>query len=191
MEILKARWVRGVAVLLLLIVIVYLAIGAVLADKLSATTRHPLTSTPANYGLTYERVQFRSADGIPLAGWYIGSPGAQTILVLHGQDGERDDPSIGLMDIDRALVQHGYDVLTFDFRGYGESGGDRFSLGDLEVRDVAGALNYLKTRGVNQVGALGFSMGAATALNSAPAHPEMRAVVADSSFAEIVPIVET
>jgi fermentation-respiration switch protein FrsA (DUF1100 family) len=49
---------------------------------------------------------------------------------------------------------------------------------------VGGALAYLKTRGINQVGTLGFSLGAATALNSAPEYPEMRVIVEDSAFAD-------
>jgi uncharacterized protein len=178
------------ALLIALLVVLYFGVAALIADQFSRTTRHPLTSTPADFGLAYERVTFYSqVDNIPLAGWYIGTSG-KTIVVLHAQDGRKDDPTIGLLEIDRALVQHGYRVLTFDFRGYGESGGDRYSLGDLETRDVAGALAFLKGRGVNEVGVLGFSMGAATALNAAPAHPEMRAIVADSSFADVTSILE-
>jgi dipeptidyl aminopeptidase/acylaminoacyl peptidase len=40
------------------------------------------------------------------------------------------------------------------------------------------------------VGALGYSMGAATALLAAPDHPEMAAVVADSAFADLFSVVE-
>src|SRR5437868_5680522 len=81
-----------------------------------------LTSTPADQGLPYERVAFLSAvDNIPLQGWFIGSGGHQTILMLHARDGRRDDPTVGLPDIARALVQDGYDVFAFDFRAHGES----------------------------------------------------------------------
>jgi uncharacterized protein len=187
-------------------VLAYIILCAYLADKLTLAVRTPLVSTPADYGLVYEPVQFNSlVDGVPLQGWLIGtggssqdfrpavpaaggreaSAGSQTILMLHAKDGKRDDPTIGLLDIARALVQHSYNVFVFDFRGHGESGGTRVGFASLEVRDVGGALAYLKTRGISQVGALGFSMGAATALNSAPEYPAMRVVVADSSFSDL------
>ena len=37
---------------------------------------------------------------------------------------------------------------------------------------------YLRTRGIRQVGAIGWSMGAATLLNAAPEQPEIKAIVA-------------
>jgi pimeloyl-ACP methyl ester carboxylesterase len=179
------------AILIVVIVAVYIGISAVMADRLSRAERHPVTITPDTSGLTYERVEFTSAvDNIPLEGWYIDSPGSKVIMMLHGWNGNRSNGNTA-MPIARAFVQHGYNVFMFDFRGHGESGGDRFSLGQLEVRDVAGALTYLRGRGVSEVGTIGWSMGAATALNSAPDHPEMRAIVADSAFADANLLLET
>ena len=183
--------IASTGILVLLGLVSYFGISAFAADKLSRPQRRPLTFTPADYGLKYERVQFSSAiDHIPLDGWYIDSPGSKVILMMHGKDGARDDTTLNLMELMQALAQNGYDVFTFDFRGHGLSGGERYSFGDLERRDVAGALSYLKSRGVDEVGVVAFSMGAATALNSAPAHPEMRAIVADSSFADMNMLLE-
>ncbi len=175
-----------VGILLLALVLAYFGISAYVADRLSRPKRQTLTYTPSDFGLTFEKVKFTSAvDSIPLDGWYIDSPGSKVLLMLHGRDGIRDDTSLNLMDLMQTLAGSGYDLFTFDFRGHGLSGGERYSLGDLERRDVDGALSYLKSRGVNEVGVVAFSMGAATALNSASAHPEMRAIVADSSFADL------
>ncbi len=183
--------VSAVAILVFLVVTVYVGISAVMADRLSRAERHPVTITPAVYGLAYERVEFTSAvDNIRLEGWYIDSPGSKVIMMLHGWNGNRSSGDTA-MPMAEAFAQHGYDVFMFDFRGDGESGGDRFSLGELEVRDVAGALTYLRGRGINEVGTIGWSMGAATALNSAPDHPEMRAIVADSAFADANLLLET
>src|ERR671936_2186954 len=92
----------------------------------------------------------------------IDSPGTRTILVMHGSNSTRNNYIC--MEVSRALVQHGYDVLTFDFRGHGESGGSVGSLGQWEARDVAGALAYLQGRGITEGGAFALSMGAATGL---------------------------
>jgi pimeloyl-ACP methyl ester carboxylesterase len=182
---------RLAAVAIILAVLAYLAVSTVAADRLSHPDRKPVTGTPADYGLKYERVSFRSAiDNIRLEGWYIDSPGSKVIVMLHGRNGVRNDADGTALKITRSLVEHNYDVFMFDFRAHGESAGDRYSFGELEVRDVAGALNYLKSRGVTEVGAIGFSMGASTELNAAPDYPEMRAIISDSAFADAGSILE-
>src|SRR5262249_36567152 len=131
-------WIVTVVVLT---VVVYLALTAYFANLLTTSVRNPLLSVAADIGMPIEAVQFPSAvDNIPLEGWLMRGTNGKTIIVLHAKDGTRDDPTIGLPDIERALVQHGYTVLAFDFRGHGESGGNRVSIATLEPRDVSGAL---------------------------------------------------
>lgn len=178
--------------LIMLVPPAYLGVCAVAADKFTHPLRQAIPPC-TTYGLPYpcEEVQFLSTeDRVPLRGWFLDSPGTATILLLHGRDGRRDDPSFGMMGVARALLDHGYDVLTFDFRAHGESGGDRYSLGDFERRDITGALQYLQARGVRTIGAVAFSMGAGTLLRVVPTHPELQAVVADSPFAEVTPVIE-
>ncbi|MEA2574602.1 MAG: uncharacterized protein QOH93_1900, partial [Chloroflexia bacterium] len=179
---------RRLAVLATTVVVLMLAgyfgVSGVVADKLSHPTRKAVVGTPAEHGMKYEDVQFNSTvDNIQLKGWYIDSPGDKVILVMHGRNNNRAGGS--LLSIMKGLYEHGYDALAFDFRAHGESGGERYSLGLQETRDVAGALQYLKGRGITQVGGLGFSMGAATELLAAPDQHEMKALVSDSSFASL------
>ena len=185
----RTRFLKLVVFLVFAMVVAYLAISGSIAYSIWHPVRHTLHTTPAAYGLEYEDVEFTSAvDGIPLRGWLIDSPGTETILVMHGSSSIRDNYIS--MEIARALVEHGYDVLTFDFRGHGQSGGDVYSIGSLEARDVAGALEYLRGRGVTEVGAIAHSMGAAATLLAAPDHPELRAIVADSSFADLFTVLD-
>lgn len=178
--------VAGIAITLLAL---YFIISAVEAARLSGARPHPLTHTPADFGLTYQNVNFNSTvDNVPLSGWYIDSPGKKVIVMFHGFNGTRDgDVNLAVAQM---LAKHNYDILMFDFRGEGESGGDRVGLGTLETRDVSGALAFLKSRGINEVGTIGFSMGAGTELNAAPDHPEMRAIVSDSAFADVNPVLD-
>ncbi len=162
----------------------YLGVSSLVADKLSHPTRRAVASTPAESGMKYEDVQFNSTtDNIPLKGWYIDSPGSKVVLVMHGRNSNRAGGDI--LAIIKGLYDRGYDAFAFDFRAHGESGGERYSLGLMERQDVAGALQYLKGRGVAEVGGLGFSMGAATELLAAPNHPEMKALVSDSAFSSL------
>lgn len=172
------------AVLLALAGAGYLGISAYVADRLSRPARNPPVNTPANYGLQYEDVKFNTAvDNIPLSGWYIHSAGQKVIVMLHGRDFSRE--ANGGLEKAAILAQHGYDVFMFDFRAHGFSGGERYAYGQWETRDIAGALDYLKGRGVPEVGMYGISMGAATALLTAAERPEIKAVMAESSYSDL------
>jgi pimeloyl-ACP methyl ester carboxylesterase len=109
---------------------------------------------------------------------------------LHGWNGNRNEGDTA-MPLAQVLVEHNYDVFMFDFRAHGESGGTRSSMGQFEIRDLAGAVEYLKARGVTSIGAIGWSLGGNTAINSAPEIPELRAIIANSVWAELVPLLES
>jgi len=189
----QLRWRRILlivaATLAVILVAGYFGISAYVANKLAVPDRFALTSTPAQYGLSYEDVNFTSTvDNIPLSGWYIDTPGDKVIVMMHGRNGRRDGGDA--LEIASKIAAHNYDVFMFDFRGHGASGGEKYSMGQWEVRDVEGALNYLKSRGVTTIGAHSTSMGGSPLLYTAVDHPEMQALVTDSSFADLAPILE-
>jgi uncharacterized protein len=180
----RARRIGGIAAKgLILLGVLYLIASATMAYTIWRPVRRAVHTDPGKYGLTYETVSFASTDGITLRGWYIDTPGEHTVVVLHGSGSVKDN--FISMEMSKVLAGADYDLLLFDFRGHGESDGSTFSLGEWETRDLAGALAYLRERGVEQVGVLAYSMGAATALLAAPEHPEMRAIVSDASFARL------
>jgi pimeloyl-ACP methyl ester carboxylesterase len=186
-----SRLFRFVVVLVVIGLVAYLGVGAYVASTMSHPIRQPQRGTPAALSLTYTDVAFTSTvDNILLKGWLIGEHGGPTIIFVHGKDGSRDDPTIGLPQIAQGLVCHGYDVLVFDLRGHGQSGGSRFSLGYLETRDLAGAVQFLKSQGRTDLAAMGWSLGAATVLNAAPDLPDLHAVVAESAFANVRDLLE-
>jgi fermentation-respiration switch protein FrsA (DUF1100 family) len=140
--------------------------------------------TPAEAGLIAEQIRFGSAeDKIPLAGWLLPK-GDRAIVLVHGLN--CNSWTGAQRDIARSLVEAGFSVLVFDLRGHGRSGGDVLGLGWHERRDVRAAVDLLLERGfeAGRIGLHGVSYGAATALLSAAAIPEVGAVVADSAFAD-------
>jgi fermentation-respiration switch protein FrsA (DUF1100 family) len=149
--------------------------------------------SPADLGLNFEPVTFASSgDHVQLQGWYLPALGTRAIVMVHGVDGNRWDTFHHQDRLAALLVHAGYDVLTFDLRGNGESGGDRLGLGWLERQDVAGAVAYVRGRGIatGRIGLWGQSFGGATVLLSAPELPEVGAVVSDSAFADVRPLLE-
>lgn len=151
--------------------------------NLTRPARAAQLNDPAAFGLPHEEVWFTATDGVRLHGWWIPSarPAAPTLLFLHGYAGSKD-PDLCYA----ALLQPRFNVLMFDFRGHGRSGGNRTSLGYLECRDVAGALRWLRReRRVGRVGVLGFSMGGAVAVLAAARYPEIAAVAVDGAFGDL------
>jgi uncharacterized protein len=80
-----------------------------------------LDATPADWGMPYEDVSLKSADGIELHGWYIPAARAErVVLFLHGNAG-----NISHRGESVAIFRHlGLDVFIFDYRGYGASQGE-------------------------------------------------------------------
>jgi alpha-beta hydrolase superfamily lysophospholipase len=139
-------------------------------------------TTPGDLGLAYEEVRFTTDDGVTLRGWFVpaGRDTRTAVVVLHGFGGHRLPELATLVP----WLQERHNVLQFDFRGHGESGQGTVTLGAAERRDVAAAVAFLEHRGLGPIALFGISMGAATAIVSAPDLP-VAAVVADAPFAEL------
>jgi fermentation-respiration switch protein FrsA (DUF1100 family) len=184
-----SRVLTTFAVILVVLAIVVVAISAYSDEILTHPERTPITTNPGHYGLKYENVSFPSRiDHIRMSGWFIPalSPSNRTIIIAHGHTANRVQADANLMSMLPTFVKHGYNILTFDFRDSGESGGTIDTVGYLEQRDLEGALDYMKSRPQGQhIGFLGFSMGAAVSILVAANEPSVEGVIADSSFADL------
>jgi uncharacterized protein len=200
---------RFVAVLLALSVVltaVYAAISITIGSQLVQTTRVPLYATPASLGLQYKDITFTSReDHLQLSGWFIpgvlpnGSLTAQrTIIVVHGNNANRADQSVGLLNLSGAIARNGFAVLAFDVRGNGVSSPAPRSFGYFEQRDVLGAVDFLRTGSLpypdlgrpRAIAGWGLSMGGSALILAAAHEPAISAIVTDSAAADYAPIFE-
>lgn len=139
--------------------------------------------TPEMLHLKSEDVYFHSGKNV-LHGWWLHAdqPPKGTILFLHGN---AENISTHIASV-YWLPPHGYDVLLFDYSGYGQSTGEP-SLPQVQ-RDYAAALDYLFNRpGVNKtnVFVFGQSLGAAVVLagtDTSPYKSRLRAVITEGAF---------
>jgi fermentation-respiration switch protein FrsA (DUF1100 family) len=145
-------------------------------------SRH-IVATPAAVGLRYEDVAFHSDDGERLHGWWIPGrgPAVGHVLYLHGNAGNVGDrlPQLAL------LGGAGFDVLAFDYRGYGRSSGRPSEEGT--YRDARAAQAALLSRpGVGDARVLyvGESLGGAVALALALERPPA-GLVLQSTFTSV------
>jgi pimeloyl-ACP methyl ester carboxylesterase len=139
-----------------------------------------LQTTPEDAGLPYETVEFPSRDGLTLFGWFIPGWTDAGIIMVHGF-GSR---GIHLLTHALALAKYGYNILLFDLRAHGSSGGDTTTGGWLEPEDLLGAVDYLQAReevDPDKIAAFGISFGALISLRTAAQSEAIRGVVAEGA----------
>jgi dipeptidyl aminopeptidase/acylaminoacyl peptidase len=111
-------------------------------------------------------------DGLPVGERRAG------IVLCHGYTGVKD---LYLPDNASALNDAGYVVLTFDYKGWGASGGPRSRLAPYgRVADVQAALTYLGLQSQvdpDRLGIYGTSYGGATVVWVGAIDPRVKCVV--------------
>jgi uncharacterized protein len=142
-----------------------------------------IEQTPAEAGLAFRDLTFGTPDGERLHGWWIRRRADPLghVLLCHGNAGNVGDRLLHAA----VLTAAGFDVLLFDYRGYGRSSGRPGELGT--YRDARAALAcLLRQADVDpaRVLYLGESLGGAVALELAVAQPPA-GLVALSAFTSI------
>ncbi|OAI39299.1 hypothetical protein AYO39_00445 [Actinobacteria bacterium SCGC AG-212-D09] len=142
-----------------------------------------ILETPADASLAFDELQFQTRDGERVHGWWIAGqrPSRGHVLFCHGNAG-----NIGDRVLDAALLSKaGFDVLLFDYRGYGRSTGRPDELGTYrDARAARAALRRQPRVDRDRVVYLGESLGGAIALELAIEHPP-RGLILQSTFTSI------
>ncbi len=140
---------------------------------------------PSLLGLRYEDVNFQTADGVELNGWFIPAPEARAVLLfMHGNAGNithRLD-SIALFN------RLGLSVFIFDYRGYGKSAGRPTEQGTYD--DATAAWQYLtqdRRLAPENIVIFGRSLGAAIAAELA-SRTEPAALIIESPFTSVADV---
>ena len=131
-----------------------------------------------------EEFDVTAPDGAILRGWKVrpAAPDGSWVLLFHGVADNRAG-EIGQAEL---LLRAGYSVVMMDARAHGESGGAMATYGWLERHDTRAVVDALEaTEHPGHVFALGESMGAGIALQSAAVDPRIERVVAEASFANL------
>jgi alpha-beta hydrolase superfamily lysophospholipase len=114
--------------------------------------------------VTYRAVKLRTSDDLILTGRLFGT-GTTGVVLAHQVDDDQSDwfPFAG------TLAASGYQVLTFDFRGYCGGGGCSEGDGDDYKfwKDVVAAVGVLQRRGAEKVVLIGASIGGEACIQAA------------------------
>lgn len=181
-----------------LIIIAVLLVFALIAGYLLATYVVPYTilqpgyktgdATPANYGLPYEHFWFNVGDSIELDTYFV--PAATVaprvnLIMLHGV-GSCKEVYLGYV---AELAEMGYNVLLWDQRAHGKSGGKYLTYGYYEKHDVSKAIDWLEAKAPGlPTGIYGNSMGGAVALQSLAHDPRLRFGLIESTFTDLAAV---
>jgi alpha-beta hydrolase superfamily lysophospholipase len=130
-----------------------------------------------------EAVAIPGADGITLAGrWKAATRPIGTVVLLHGYGRDKSQ----MLSAAHFLHQAHFHTLAYDARAHGQSTGTQSTVGAREQADLKKVLDWLGTRGItDRIGALGFSMGGATAIMTAADEPRLQAVATEGCFSTL------
>jgi uncharacterized protein len=130
---------------------------------------------------TREDFVVTAQDGVVLRGWKVRAahPNGDWVLLLHGRSQNR----LSMIRYAEFLLGSGYSVVMMDARAHGESGGMIATYGHVERYDEHSIVDALTAAEHPQhIFAMGESMGAAVALQSAAIDPRIEAVIAEGAF---------
>jgi fermentation-respiration switch protein FrsA (DUF1100 family) len=172
--------------------LVAMAMGWLVAPSFLHPARRPLTpdlirEADASFAHSHARREdflITAPDGAALRGWKVHPqiPNGSWVLLFHGVADNR----IGTIGQSEILLGAGYGVVMMDQRAHGESGGALATYGWLERDDTRAVVDALvASEHPAHILALGESMGAGIALQSAGADSRIEAVVAEAPFASL------
>jgi alpha-beta hydrolase superfamily lysophospholipase len=121
--------------------------------------------------------------GVVLQGWYCDAGAARrgSIIILHGVADTRASVA-GMVD---RFLRKSLDVIAYDSRAHGESGGDFCTYGYFEKEDLHRVIDTLRP---GPVVLMGTSLGGAVALQTAAGNPRVAGVVAAEVFSDLATI---
>jgi pimeloyl-ACP methyl ester carboxylesterase len=121
-----------------------------------------------------QTVVFSTEDGLRLVGTLYGAGRPAAVIMSHMFPTDQTSWT----PLATLLAEHGYAALTFDFRGYGASGGDK-RVAEID-RDLQAAVAFMRSQGAAKIVLVGASMGGTATLKVA-AREQPAAVVVISA----------
>lgn len=144
---------------------------------------------PGDYGLTYEDVSIDTPDGLTLKGWLYSAPQASNRMMIISGNG--DGNMADLIEIASNFVSLGFNVLTYDYRGYGESSdftiNTNFYIYAQFEKDLNAAIDFVRKyhSKMKTVDLYGCGIGGALSISVGANRDEIFQVVADSPYSKL------
>ncbi len=155
----------SIVAVIFLCVGIYSFMGANLIMRIPPETHEGF---PSNILPSFSNASFTSLDGLTkLEGWFFrtAKEPVSTVVMVHGFGRDRLQFGTDTVHIYDYFLSKGFNVLSFDLRHSGSSGGNINTFGYSEWQDVLGAISYAKrTASTTDVILYGLGSGSGAAL---------------------------
>ncbi|MCC7203179.1 MAG: alpha/beta hydrolase [Nitrospirae bacterium] len=175
------RWSKSGGKIIFLTYLLILTTGC---SSLFFYPQRELIDNPALLNINYRNIYFKTPDGVNLNGWLLKTRVNKngTVLFLHGNAQNISTHVNSVL----WLLDYGYDVFLFDYRGYGKSEGHVSLKGShLDAISALDALLSMTDSKKKRVVVYGQSLGGAIAVYTVANSPHKAAVdaiILDSAF---------
>jgi pimeloyl-ACP methyl ester carboxylesterase len=139
------------------------------AHALTVPPRQKQKKTPADEGLVFSPITLTAPGGYRLRGWVVAAcgPSKGTLVLCHNYKASKQK----MLPWIRFLSRAGYETVSFDFNGHGESDrvhffGNLLSRTLIDLKTVLTQLDRLPLENGFRVGLMGFSLGSLPVLGS-------------------------
>lgn len=195
-----SRWLRNTLIgFLVLVVILACAIPYAIENVLPYSAIRPFKlknaelllrygriPNPSDLGMLFDTLAVTVDDSIVLRGWfaYARTEKARgTVLLLHGIS----DCRATTLPLANVLTQRGFNVVMYDSRANGESGGLDCTFGYYEKHDVSRVIDALVRRypACGRIAIHGNSLGAAVSVQAMAIDKRIACGVVESPFATL------
>lgn len=176
-----------------IVILIIAAVGVISFISAWGITHPKKVTTPqisSNIAPDYNNISFTISESKEtINGWFFPYSGSKkTVLMVHGYGRNRLQFDQETFELITSLNNEGFNVMTFDLRGSGNSSGSVSTFGKNETIDVMSAIKYLTLQGTEHIILMGFSTGASSCLNAivkTPYRDSIIGIIADSPYSTI------
>lgn len=126
--------------------------------KLFTGPRYPRSNIQESPVFAFDTVRLQTKKGQAIDAWFARTDSAAkgTVILFHGIGVNK----MSLIDESNEFRYMGFNIMMVDFRGHGNSEGNRTTIGYREAEEVQLAYEYVKQKGEKNIFMYGSSMGA-------------------------------
>lgn len=167
---------------------VLFVIVSISAISISLKPEKEYSVTPAEFGVKYREVSFDTKDGVKIKGWFFSPAKKSGTVVVISHDGEGNMAS--MIETASYFTSAGFNVLTYDYRGFGASGdfkiNNKFVVYPQFAKDLDAAIDFAhKSYGITRVFLYGKGVGAALSIGACSGRRDVQKVIADSPYKDL------
>ncbi|NVN95730.1 MAG: alpha/beta hydrolase [Bacteroidetes bacterium] len=141
---------------------------------------------PDEFGLAYDKLTIPTKDNMQLAAWLFKAPSESKKVIILSYNGEGNMSK--MIEMASQFLTLGYNVITYDYRGYGESSefkiNNNFYMYAQFEKDLNAVIDYTRKyySKFRQLDLYGQGMGAGLSIAIGCNRSEVNKIIADSPY---------